>query len=231
MPADDAARPVPHLPPGVTAPGSHAGSGNVPGSESAAGSGDAAQRRRESAGLDPSSLEVVRARREHARGIIALRDTLARWMQARGIDQWREGEFALDHVEQEIDRGEWWVMESPQRPGDVLASVRVIWEDLPIWGPQPEPAGYIHGVAVDRSLSGTGTGTRLIRVAEQAIAASGRTISRLDCDESNPVLRPFYAGLGYTPRGAVDFDVPGMDYRVRVLRMERSLAPETPATR
>ena len=59
--------------------------------------------------------------------------------------------------------------------------------------------------------------------------ASGRTISRLDCDESNPVLQPFYAGLGYTPRGAVDFDVPGMDYRVRVLRMERSLAPEAPA--
>ncbi|RLZ03697.1 GNAT family N-acetyltransferase [Kocuria tytonicola] len=193
MPADDAARPVPHLAPGVT--------------------------------VDPSTLEILPAEPHHARGVVELRDALARWMQARGIDQWREGEFAQQHVEQEITRGEWWVMTDPREPERVLASVRVTWEDLPIWGEQPEPAGYIHGVAVDRALRGTGTGTRLIRVAERAIAASGRSISRLDCDESNPVLEPFYAGLGYTPRGAVDFDVPGMDYRVRVLRMERTLRP------
>ena len=173
---------------------------------------------------DPSTLEIVPAESHHARGIVELRDTLARWMQARGIDQWREGEFAQEHVAQEIARGEWWVMADPRHPERVLASVRVIWQDPAIWGKQREPAGYIHGVAVDRSLRGTGTGARLIRVAEHATIRSGRAVSRLDCDESNPVLAPFYAGLGYTPRGAVDFDVPGMDYRVRVLRMERSLA-------
>ena len=205
MPADDAARPAPC----AAAPGP--------------GAGDAL--------VDPGTLEILPAEPHHAPGIVGLRDALARWMQARGIDQWREGEFAQEHVAQEITRGEWWVMTDPREPERVLASVRVIWEDLPIWGEQPEPAGYIHGVAVDRALRGSGTGTRLIRAAERAIAASGRSISRLDCDESNPVLQPFYAGLGYTPRGAVDFDVPGMDYRVRVLRMERVLGPgDEPAT-
>lgn len=175
------------------------------------------------AGLDV--LDVTSAQHRHAAGIVELRDTLARWMQARGIDQWREGEFTAAQVEQEIERGEWWVMDSPGHPERVLASVRVIWEDPMIWGQQSEPAGYIHGVAVDRRLRGTKTGPRLVRAAEDVIAASGRSVSRLDCDKSSPVLEPFYAGLGYTPRGEVDFDVPGMDYRVRLIRMERTLPP------
>ncbi|MDO4917925.1 MAG: GNAT family N-acetyltransferase [Kocuria sp.] len=188
---------------------------------------EAPGRRRPSPRVDPGALEIEPARAVHARGIVELRDRLARWMIGRGIDQWREGEYAVEHVAQEVERGEWWVVESPEDPARVLASVRVIWEDPEIWGEQPVPAGYIHGVAVDRSLSGTGTGSRLVRAAERAIAASGRTVARLDCDVTSPPLQPFYTGLGYSPRGAVDFDVPGMDYRVRVMRMERSLPQPT----
>lgn len=174
---------------------------------------------------DPAGLEIMRADASHAQGIVDLRDRLARWLQGRGIDQWREGEFDPAEVCREIDRGEWWVVASPEQPGLVLASIRVIWADPEIWGEQPEPAGYTHGVAVDRSLSGTGTGARLIRAAERVIVESGRTISRLDYDDDNPVLKRFYTGLGYTPRGAVDFTVPRLDYRVTVMRMERRLSP------
>lgn len=171
----------------------------------------------------PSVADVVPATPAHAPGIVALRDELARWMQARGIDQWREGEFTPAQVEQEIAAGQWWVVEPESGPGEVLGSVRVIWEDVEIWGEQPEPAGYIHGVAVDRSLNGTGTGTRLLRAAEQVIADSGRSISRLDCDDANPVLKRFYTGLGYSPRGTATFHVPGPDFWVTVQRMERPL--------
>ena len=166
----------------------------------------------------------MRAQVSHAQGIVDLRDRLARWLQGRGVDQWREGEFDPSEVHDEIDRGEWWVVESPVHPGLVLASVRVIWEDPQIWGQQPQPAGYTHGVAVDRSLAGTGTGARLIRAAERVIVESERSVSRLDCDDNNPVLKRFYAGLGYTPRGVVDFFVPRLDYWVTVMRMERDLA-------
>ncbi|MGX0672299.1 GNAT family N-acetyltransferase [Kocuria marina] len=174
---------------------------------------------------DPADLEIARAQASHAQGIVNLRDRLARWLQGRGIDQWREGEFDPAEVRREIDRGEWWVVESPVQPGLILASVRVIWADPEIWGEQPEPAGYTHGVAVDRSLAGTGTGARLIRTAERVIVESGRSVSRLDCDDDNPVLKRFYTGLGYTPRGAVDFSVPRLDYRVTLMRMERGLTP------
>ena len=170
-----------------------------------------------------SVTDVLPATPAHAPGIVALRDELARWMQARGIDQWREGEFTPAQVEQEIAAGQWWVVEPESRSGEVLGSVRVIWEDLEIWGEQPEPAGYIHGVAVDRSLTGTGTGTRLLHAAETVIAASGRRISRLDCDDNNPALKRFYSGLGYTPRGTATFHVPGPDFWVTVQRMERPL--------
>lgn len=205
----------------ATGSGGATASAHVPGRADAANAPSAAR----TAEGDPADLEIARAQASHAQGIVDLRDCLARWLQGRGIDQWREGEFDPAEVRREIDRGEWWVVESPVQPGLVLASVRVIWADPEIWGEQPEPAGYTHGVAVDRSLAGTGTGARLIRTAERVIVESGRSVSRLDCDDGNPVLKRFYTGLGYTPRGAVDFTVPRLDYRVTVMRMERRLTP------
>lgn len=205
----------------ATGSGGATASAPVPGRDDAVHAPSAAR----TAEGNPANLEVVRADASHAQGIVDLRDRLARWLQGRGIDQWREGEFDPAEVRREIDRGEWWVVESPVQPDLILASVRVIWADPEIWGEQPEPAGYTHGVAVDRSLAGTGIGARLIRTAERVIAESGRSVSRLDCDDDNPVLKRFYTGLGYTPRGAVDFTVPRLDYRVTVMRMERRLTP------
>ena len=57
-------------------------------------------------GGDPADLEIARAQASHAQGIVNLRDRLARWLQGRGIDQWREGEFDPAEVRREIDRGE-----------------------------------------------------------------------------------------------------------------------------
>lgn len=166
---------------------------------------------------------VVQARPEHAQGIIDLRDQLATWMLSKGVDQWHTGEFTMDHIMREIHNGEWWVMQDPRDHAQVLASVRVIWEDLEVWGPQEIPSGYVHGVAVNRSLAGTGAGPELVAAAERVTAASGRKMIRLDCENSNPVLKRFYQGLGYTPLGVSTFQVPP-DYRsVTVLLHEKPL--------
>lgn len=171
---------------------------------------------------DPAA-PIVAARPEHAQGICDLRDTLARWMLGRGIDQWREGEFTPGDVGAQIRRGEWWVIESPENPAEVLASVQVIWSDPEIWGEQEEPAGYVHGVAVDRRLRGTGTGTALVRHAERVTRDSGRHVVRLDCDVNSPRLARFYQGLGYTPLGTQEFYIAHQDFRVAVLLHELRL--------
>ena len=177
---------------------------------------------------DPRSAPIVAARPEHAEGIVALRNRLAEWLQGRGIDQWRPGEFSPDDVAAEIRDGQWWVVAADDDPRRVLASVQVIWADPRVWGEQDEPAGYVHGVAVDRSLAGTGTGPALIRHAERVTAASGREVVRLDCDVTNPVLARFYQGLGYRPLDTQHFYVAHQDFHVTVLRHERRLVPAPP---
>lgn len=166
---------------------------------------------------------IIAAGPQHARGIAELRDQLARWLQGRGIDQWREGEFTESDIRAEVDRGEWWVIEHPEDRRTVLASVQVIWADPRVWGDQPEPAGYVHGVAVDRSLGGTGTGPALIRHAETITRDSGRSVVRLDCDVNNPALARFYQGLGYRPCGTQEFYIEHLDFHVTVLRHELRL--------
>ncbi|WP_223285966.1 hypothetical protein [Kocuria atrinae] len=95
--------------------------------------------------LRPTPGPIIAAREEHAQGIVDLRNRIARWLQGRGIDQWREGEFDPKDVAQEIRRGEWSVIESPEDPTEVLASVQVLWEDLRIWGKQDEPRATCTG--------------------------------------------------------------------------------------
>ncbi|WHF21481.1 hypothetical protein QJS66_14800 [Kocuria rhizophila] len=96
----------------------------------------------------------------------------------------------------------------------------MIWEVPPDLGPQPKPCGDIHGV-VDLLAERHRVATCLIRVAEQAIAASGRTIPRRTA--TSPIRAPaLLRRAGLHRAGAVDLTSPGMDYRVRVPRMERS---------
>ena len=172
---------------------------------------------------DPRSAPIVAARPEHAEGIVALRNRLAEWLQGRGIDQWRPGEFSPDDVAAEIRDGQWWVVAADDDPRRVLASVQVIWSDPVIWGEQEEPAGYVHGVAVDRRLGGTGTGAALVRHAERVTRDSGRSVVRLDCDVNSPRLAQFYQGLGYEPLGLKEFYIAHQDFRVTVLLHELRL--------
>jgi len=58
-------------------------------------------------------------------------------------------------------------------------------------------AGYIHNLIVARSFAGQGLGRRLLQWAEDHVAASGRSLARLDCVVSNGELRHLYESAGY----------------------------------
>lgn len=53
----------------------------------------------------------------------------------------------------------------------------------------------------DRRVAPPGTGRHLLAEAERRVAASGRTLCRLDCLSSNPRLREYYQAAGYTVVG------------------------------
>lgn len=130
--------------------------------------------------------------------VVALRESLTGWLQARGVDQWDHGEWAVEHVAALArDRTLYVCRDAEHIAGCVVLS----WQDLVVWGERPPDAGYLHGLLVDRSYAGRGLGHALIGWAGQQTLAAERSILRLDCVATNPWLRGYYTDLGFTEVG------------------------------
>ncbi|MFJ9419268.1 GNAT family N-acetyltransferase [Streptomyces sp. NPDC101227] len=157
--------------------------------------------------------------------LVALYDGAARWMQDSGIDQWKPGGKDAEHFRRRIAEreGEVWLAEAG---GRVVGGFELWWQDVPAWGEQPPVAGYVHRLMVDRGHAPAGTGRGMLGHAERRIVAAGREWSRLDCMTSNPRLRPYYEGAGYTVVGEQPFKegAGGSTYAVTLL--EKRLVPE-----
>jgi hypothetical protein len=115
----------------------------------------------------------------------------ARWLRARGIDQWPE-RFDIEWVMPAIERGETWLAE---RDGEIVGSLVVQWEDPIFWAGYPADAGYLHRLAVRRH--GDRLGERLLRWAEGHTAHNDKAFLRLDCVAGSEPLRHYYEGAGY----------------------------------
>lgn len=127
--------------------------------------------------------------------LVRMRDDAARWMLARGITgQWQPGQLNEDHFRDIMARGEVWLAETRDR---VAGAWELWWEDEDAWGPQPPVAGYVHRLMVDHGTAEPGTGSLLLRAAERRVAATGRTLVRLDCLSGNTRLNAYYLDAGY----------------------------------
>ncbi|HML01359.1 MAG TPA: GNAT family N-acetyltransferase [Acidimicrobiales bacterium] len=130
---------------------------------------------------------------EDVSAFLRLRDEAAQWLSSRGINQWKPREFAASWLDKLIAQ-EWVFL---LRHGEELAAtVTVLWDDPFVWGEQEVAAGYIHNLIVARSFAGQGLGRRLLQWAEDHVAASGRSLARLDCVSSNGELRHRYESAG-----------------------------------
>lgn len=142
-------------------------------------------------------MEVRPARPDEIDVVLDVLSDAARWLRARGIDQWPEN-FESDWVLPAIECGETWLAE---RDGEVVGSLVVQWEDPIFWAGFPSDAGYLHRLAVRRS--GAGLGAQLLRWAEHHTAGNGKPFLRLDCVEWNESLRAYYERAGYEHVGDV----------------------------
>jgi ribosomal protein S18 acetylase RimI-like enzyme len=143
---------------------------------------------------------------EDAPDLHALREAAARWLQERGIDQWRPGEVGLATFSTQIAAGEWFV---DRLGGSVRAALRLLWTDPQFWGARPDDAGYVHGLVIDRRHAGKGLGTASLRWAEEQARAAGKTYLRLDHAADNGRLARYYRELGFIERGRREFDAWG----------------------
>lgn len=146
--------------------------------------------------LTDDPLTYRRADEADVGTLVRLRDDAARWMIANGIDQWRPGEKDEEHFRRRIAEGEVWLAVLGER-GPVAGAWELWWADPLAWGEQPEPAGYVHRLMVDRATAPRGAGRLLLARAEARIAELGLAYSRLDCVAANPRLRAYYEAAGY----------------------------------
>ena len=136
----------------------------------------------------------------------ALRESAARWLEERGIDQWHPGEVGLATFRAQIAAGEWFV---DRLDGTVRAALRLLWADPEFWGARPDDAGYVHGLVIDRRHAGEGLGASSLRWAEAQTRAAGKTYLRLDHAAHNVRLARYYRELGFVERGRREFDAWG----------------------
>ncbi len=151
--------------------------------------------------------------------ISALRDELARWITSNGIRQWDEGDLPADEVAAGIEIGEWHVA---RLDGRVVACVRLAWSDVEFWGDDDAPAGYVHGLMVDRRYAGHGWGRQMIEWCVDRTRDAGFESIRLDTAAHNATLVAYYGSLGFDR--VRETDLPARFARdMRVVLFERRI--------
>ncbi|WP_236710606.1 GNAT family N-acetyltransferase [Streptomyces sp. 150FB] len=148
------------------------------------------------------ALSFRRADENDLSELVRLRDSAARWHISRGIDQWKPGALGEDHFRKRLAAGEVWIA-SLGPDGPVAGAWELWWADPAAWGTRPGDAGHVHRLMTDRATAPPGTGRLLLAEAERRVAATGRSLCRLDCLSDNRRLRAYYAAAGYTAVGEV----------------------------
>ncbi|MFC9145266.1 GNAT family N-acetyltransferase [Streptomyces bacillaris] len=146
----------------------------------------------------------VRAGRPDELGVVeALLCEASTWLASRGIDQWQYPPHR-DRITKALERG---VCFLAFEDGTPIATIQVdSFADPEFWTPedQPDAALYVHRMAVTRTASGTGIGSRLLDWASERASAQGKRWLRLDAWKDNNGLHRFYKGAGFTLLRIVD---------------------------
>jgi len=135
--------------------------------------------------------------------LIAFRDEAARWLAARGIDQWQEPYPTEDLMEagmlRNIRAGETFIVwDDDATPAATITIDR--WANPDLWTPEEaaEPALYAHKLTVARAYAGQGLGAELLDWAGTHAALAGARWLRVDVWTTNPKLQHYYLDLGFT---------------------------------
>jgi GNAT superfamily N-acetyltransferase len=148
-------------------------------------------------------VKIAPAAPEDLSLLIAFRDEAARWLAARGIDQWREPWPTEDLMEEgmlrNIRAGETFIVWNDD--GAPAATITVDrWANPELWTPEEaaEPALYAHKLTVARAYAGQDLGAELLDWAGARAAAGGDRWLRVDVWTTNQDLQRYYLRLGFT---------------------------------
>lgn len=150
------------------------------------------------------SVEIKLAGPTDIDDVLDILNEAARWLAARGINQWPIDGFPRELIAGDISRGEVYVARLDHRP---IGTLTLQWSDDLFWPRATEAAGYVHRIAVRRAVRGLGV--ELLKFAERATAATGRKLLRLDCFAGNAALCGYYERAGFGRRADIEIDPDG----------------------
>jgi ribosomal protein S18 acetylase RimI-like enzyme len=126
----------------------------------------------------------------------------ADWLTSRGNPQWEH--WHMDFGERMLrERLRHHKVYLARRDAVPIGTVTIQWSDPEQWGERglDDRAGYIHGIAIMRTVGGMRVGERLLEWAVDTIAARGRRFARLDAMASNTPLCRYYQQRGFRSLG------------------------------
>jgi GNAT superfamily N-acetyltransferase len=148
-------------------------------------------------------FSITRAHPDDLETVASILEESAAWLQTRGIDQWRMGDWLRPLLAKRIAQGEVYLARCE---GAAVATLTLQWSDAETWGPMPDDAGYVHSLAVRRAYAGHCLGRALLAWAERQVADAGRAFLRLDCMARNAALRTYYERAGFAERRDIPTD-------------------------
>lgn len=145
---------------------------------------------------------------EEAEIVVGLWQSSARWLNSKGIYQWRPEYFELEQVFEFMNEGS--DVYLAELNNEIVGTYILTWSDPLIWKELDNPdSGYIHRFAVNRDFQGLGVGSQLLQTAEQQIKQKGKTLVRLDCMADNARLNQYYRDYGFIFIRRVEFEKNG----------------------
>ena len=99
--------------------------------------------------------------------------------------------------------------------------------DVTVWTAPTAKATYVGHLAVLPALQRKGIGTRCMRTIEGLAIDEGSEAIRLDAYRAHVKLLEFYARLGYSPRGVVEFRDTELICLEKILRKQRMQSKQT----
>lgn len=165
-------------------------------------------------GREITGATVRPARADELPTVLAILTAAARWWARTGYPSPWPDPFPAERVRPSLASGDLFVADLR---GRIVGTFTRLWEDPEFWGSRPPNAGYLHRIAIDRSVSGRGFGRWMIERAVDEIRSSGRPFARLDTARSNTKLRSYYRSLGFAEVGE------GRVHEVDVVLFERRL--------
>jgi GNAT superfamily N-acetyltransferase len=133
--------------------------------------------------------------------LLMLRADAARWLRAKGLDQWQRDwpsrAGLVERVRRSVLAGETWCVEVD---GGVVATMTLagtapagLWTAAELG----EPARYAHRLIVARALAGQGIGGELLDWGATQAARGGARWLRVDVWTTNAELHDYYRRQGF----------------------------------